>query len=39
MIDEEPQFDEDIDPREVYPAIDDVMSDDDADDPLLDSHQ
>jgi hypothetical protein len=30
---------DDFDPREAYPLIDDVMADDDANDPLLDSYQ
>lgn len=29
----------DFDPREAYPLVDRVMSDDDADDPLLSSYQ
>jgi hypothetical protein len=29
----------DFDPREMYPFIDKVMSDDDANDPLLESYQ
>lgn len=29
----------DFDPREAYPLVDQVMSDDDADDPLLASYQ
>lgn len=29
----------DFDPREAYPAIEQVMADDDAHDPLLDSYQ
>jgi hypothetical protein len=30
---------DDFDPREFYPMIDEVMAEDDAKDPLLDSYQ
>ena len=30
---------EDVDPREAYPLVDQVMVEDDAHDPLLDSYQ
>ena len=34
-----PSLSDAFNPREAYPAIDKVMADDDADDPLLDSYQ
>jgi hypothetical protein len=29
----------DMEPREIYPMVDRIMADDDANDPLLDSYQ
>jgi hypothetical protein len=34
-----PLFEEDFDPRETYPFIDEVLREDDALDPTLDSYQ